>query len=445
MRNILMLAYVFPPFFSIGGSIRAVKFAKYLPENGWLPVVLSVDDRREYDTLRKQGSEALLRDIPTEVKIFRTGAGEPSLQVLNAGREMRRRSRFAGWIVNMLSTLRRWAGRYVLLPDRNITWLPFAVRSGRQIIREESIDVIFATCPPHSTAMAGAVLAHWTGRPLVLDFRDDWIDTPWYRTKPAWVRWVERRMEAWAVRTARRVILVTEYSRAAFLRRYPREPKEKFAFIPNGCDLDDYAGLAGADVQVTGPDFNIVHAGHLTDAVDWRRSPEAFFQAIVQIQREDPDLGSRLCVSFTGVLPETYRQMAARFGLGGTVKELGFVPQQKLGQLFQAADLLLTINFDGFATLIPGKIYEYWAAGGPPILLMSCLGAAQEFVESHSLGLAVDPHDTDAILEAIRTVYRRRAAGNPWRIQTDGIAEFDRKRLAGRLAGVLDRVVEGRF
>ena len=39
LRKVLMLSYVFPPFFSVGGSIRVVKFVKYLPALGWLPMV----------------------------------------------------------------------------------------------------------------------------------------------------------------------------------------------------------------------------------------------------------------------------------------------------------------------------------------------------------------------------------------------------------------------
>ena len=50
-RNLLMLAYVFPPFFSIGGSIRVVKFIKYLCPLGWRPVVLTIGNKKEYEMM----------------------------------------------------------------------------------------------------------------------------------------------------------------------------------------------------------------------------------------------------------------------------------------------------------------------------------------------------------------------------------------------------------
>ena len=78
-------------------------------------------------------------------------------------------------------------------------------------------------------------------------------------------------------------------------------------------------------------------------------------------------------------------------GLSAVVKELGFLPRNDLLRFMKASDMLLVINYEGFSTLIPGKIYEYWAVGGPPILLLSCPGAAASLIEQHSLGLTVDP------------------------------------------------------
>lgn len=39
-RRVLMVAYYFPPLGGIG-SIRAMKFARYLPEWGWNPTILA--------------------------------------------------------------------------------------------------------------------------------------------------------------------------------------------------------------------------------------------------------------------------------------------------------------------------------------------------------------------------------------------------------------------
>lgn len=441
VRKVVILAYVFPPFFSVGGSIRVVKFIKYLPALGWLPVVLTIDDRTEYDIHRKQGSDTLLQDIPKQVKIYRTAAGEPSVELLEKGRKARRQNWLAAVIVNFLSAARRWASLYLLLPDQYIAWLPFALRLGRRIVRREGIDVIFATCPPYAVALIGAGLKRLTDKPLILDFRDDWIDTPWHHSKPWLIRRIERRMEKWVVKTADRVILVTEWSKNAFMARYPREPKDKFVFIPNGCDLDDYARLKKTADRRRNSQFTIVHAGLLNESEVWKRSPEAFFQALCRIRQQDPELAANLTVAFTGRLPETYRHMVENMGLSNVVKEVGHLPRDEFVHLMRAADLLLAINYENWATIIPGKIYEYWAVGGPPILLLDRRGAAQSLVEQYELGITAPPDDVEAIQHAVLNVYHRREMGDPVQINTLGIEKYDRKALTKRLAQTLCRVL----
>ncbi len=442
-RKVLMLAYVFPPFFSVGGSIRAVKFARYLPELGWQPLVLTIDDSKEYDTQRRQGSESLLAELPPQVRIFRTGAGEPSAGLLQKGREARRRNRAAAVVVNSLGRVRGWAGSNLMLPDQYIAWLPFALKDGRRLARQERVDALFATCPPHSAAVIGAALKRLTGKPLVLDYRDDWIDTPRYLAKPRLARAVERLQERWAVATADRVVLVTEWSRRAFVARYPGQPAGKFVLIPNGVDLEQFP----ADVveRRNGGDghFRIVHAGLLSVASDWHRSPEGLFRAVSRVLADEPALVGRLRLTFTGRLPEPYRRLADDMGLAGVVEEAGYLSQPDLVRLMARADLLLAINYEGFATLIPGKIYEYWAVGGPPILLLSCEGAASDLISRYGLGLTVPPDDGAAIEAAVLGVFRRREAGSPWLIERKGVEVFDRKALAERMAGTLSGLVAG--
>jgi len=408
-----MLAYVFPPFFSVGGSIRVVKFIKYLVELGWLPVVLTIDDRKEYQTMNKEGSTSLFSDIPPQVKVCRTFAGEPSLSFLEKEKEFGQRNWLSGVIVKLLGGARRWAVRYLFLPDRYVAWLPFALRRGRLIVRTEGIDAIFATCPPNSVALVGVFLKLLTGKRLILDFRDDWIDTPDYYSIPIIPRLIRVCLEKWAVQMADKVILVTAWSIKSFKSRYPYEPEDKFVLIPNGCDLKDFAISREMSKRNHNSPFRIVHAGLLNDSNRWGRSPVTVFQALHCILQEQPEIADKLILAFTGHLPEGFLRTANELGLSDVVKELGHLPREEFVRYLRESDLLLTINFDGFYTLIPGKIYEYWAVGGPPILLLSCPGAAASFVEQHSLGLTVEPSDVAGIQQAILTLYRQSKTGAP--------------------------------
>jgi glycosyltransferase involved in cell wall biosynthesis len=82
----------------------------------------------------------------------------------------------------------------------------------------------------------------------------------------------------------------------------------------------------------------------------------------------------KLSLVFDGDFPEEHRRLAEEMSLSGVIKWLGHEPHDEVLRLTKSADLLMAINYEGFSTLIPGKIYEYWAIEGTPILLLSCQG-----------------------------------------------------------------------
>ena len=347
--------------------------------------------------------------------------------------------------MRVLGGARRWAYRNLTLPDRRVLWLPFAVKLGWHLIKREGIDVIFATCPPHSATLVGVFLKLLTRKPLLLDFRDDWVDTPWHQSMPPFIREIERRLESWVIKTADKVILVTEWSRSAFLKRYPDQPSDKFILIPNGCDLAEFNGGSTKFITAQNPEFTIMHSGSLNDSGNWTRTPKGLFRAMQKILWQQPDVAKNISITFTGSLPEGNKRLVKELGLFGIVKELGFLPRDEWAHGLNTSDLLLVINYDDFFTLIPGKLYEYWAVGGAPILLLSCLGAAADLVEKHKLGFTVDPYDVDGIQRVILDVYNQWEMGSPVAISTDGVEAFDRKSLTEELAQVLSRLLSDGF
>lgn len=409
---------------------------------GWLPSVLTVDDDKEYETLRRVGSEVLLAEIPEGVKIHRTYPGEPSMDYLEKERRFGRKNRLMGLISKTIGSARRWMFRS-LLPDRQLAWLPYAVSAGRRIIKQDSVDLVFATCPPFSDALIGACLKFLTGKRLVLDFRDDWIETPWYYSKSFPIRAIESLMERWVVSLADKVILVTEWSKKAFIARYPSQPVEKFIFIPNGCDLIDFEAVRAVETP-SNAKFRIVHAGSLNDSKLWARSPRTFFQAVCRILKKQPQLADRILLEFAGDFTNNHREMAKEMGISSLIREHGHLKHADVLRLMKSADLLMAMNYEDFATLIPGKIYEYWAVGNAPILFLSCNGAGQELIAEKKLGVTVSPNDVDGIESAIQNAYEQYALGRPLKINPTGFEEYDRKALAARLGGVLSGLFQSK-
>ena len=68
MKKVLFLTYYFPPRNRIS-SLRAAAFSKYLPDNGWEPVVICEDwtsDLENFDAEMLQGLEKIkVHRLPT--------------------------------------------------------------------------------------------------------------------------------------------------------------------------------------------------------------------------------------------------------------------------------------------------------------------------------------------------------------------------------------------
>ena len=71
MKKVLIITYYWPP---AGGSgvQRWLKFSKYLPENGWKPIIYTPDSP-SFDVK----DEDLLSDIHPEVEVWKSSIWEP--------------------------------------------------------------------------------------------------------------------------------------------------------------------------------------------------------------------------------------------------------------------------------------------------------------------------------------------------------------------------------
>ncbi|HVU13052.1 MAG TPA: hypothetical protein VHD90_17360, partial [Phototrophicaceae bacterium] len=130
-----------------------------------------------------------------------------------------------------------------------------------------------------------------------------------------------------------------------------------------------------------------------------------------------------------------------RLDLSASVEETGHLrhPDVFAAEL-RKAGLLLAINFEGFSAMVPGKLYEYWAIGGAPILVLGYSRAAQKLVEQHQLGKLLALDDVQGIANALMYYCREFAANKPVRISRAGVQSYDRAVLTAALVQELESV-----
>ena len=100
MKKVLIISYYWPP---AGGSgvQRWLKFAKYLPNNNWQPIIYTPEN--PYFEIK---DDELLKDIPSEVEVWKIPIWEPyALKDTLFGKASKSQS--AGIISNKIPLLKK--------------------------------------------------------------------------------------------------------------------------------------------------------------------------------------------------------------------------------------------------------------------------------------------------------------------------------------------------
>ncbi|GAI89965.1 unnamed protein product, partial [marine sediment metagenome] len=215
MKNVLIVTYYFPPYGG-GAVIRIHNFVKYLPKFGFLPIVLTVKEKYYEKTY---STPTLLDEYSEKIAINRVNSfefiGSKAKSRIYGIREKTFGDKVFTYPVKILVDK-------VLVPDGTILWAPHALLHGRKIIRNNGIDIIFSTAPPFSSHIIAYLLHKISGKPFVVDYRDDWIRHRPYRKLNGDVRFrLAKRLEYMLVKDASKVITSTHESIELFKGKYP--------------------------------------------------------------------------------------------------------------------------------------------------------------------------------------------------------------------------------
>lgn len=435
MPRVLLVSYYYPPAGGPGVQ-RALKMSRYLPDAGWDVTVLTLrPESAAYPAL----DPTLLAEVPPSVEVVRTEAWDPYAayaRLQGAKAEDVVSVGFGGTKASWKEMLARWLRANVFVPDARVGWVPFAVREGRRRLREVPHDAILTTGPPHSTHLAGWLLARATGLPHVVDLRDPWVEIDYRGELPqtAAVAALDAAMERAVLKRAAAAITVTPSMKRAFARRIPRA----YDVIPNGFDPADFAATTGVDVDRGA--FVLHYAGNVNAA----RSPDALWSALGRLDaaRTMPHLRVR----FVGKIDDVVRAKAEAAGVGAMVEVKPYVPHaEAVAGLREAALLLLLINrVAGAEGIMTGKLFEYMASGRPVVGLGPVGGDADAALRETHAGEVFDWDDAASLARTLRRHYDAWAAGSPLPgADPARIGPYSRVDQARRMAAVLTRVAGG--
>jgi hypothetical protein len=437
--NVLLITFSFPPAGGVG-VMRALSLAKYLPGGNVRVDVLTA--RNAPAVIR---DEALLTQVPGSVTVHRTwtldlpfvlrkgikkllsrGGGKvavPSAAVPSASSPAKPNP-LKAFVANLL------------LPDPQIGWLPFASRAAARIVRKRAIDAVIITVPPFSSVMLTKGLRRqFPNLTIVLDFRDEWLDTTLHlvslNANPR-ARAVAEQTEREAVEAATAVVAVTESARDAIRARYPAQPAAKFVCISNGFDGTlPAASISTAEASAEKP-VVLTYLGSVYGSTE----PTTFVEAVLSLPDE---VRSRLRVRFIGHFEKSvYRDTLLR--LGPTVEINGFMPQAEALRLLEETDFVLLISHD--PVNVSAKFYDYLRSGKPIVAAVHPAGDVRRRLDETHAGQWADVADARAIRELLIDTITHGAAG--FAPDLDAIARYHRLPLAHQYADLLHSLQEPR-
>lgn len=424
MKAVLIIVHDYPPIYSAGAE-RVLKFAQYLPEFGYRPVILTTG---RYGDLPDDAARAVYRADDLIHNAFRFLRRSRAAAVPQA----------AQYRVATIPN-RSLPGRVrdaLLVPDTKLGWLLPAVRKGLQVIAAERPALLLSSSPPETAHLVAGRLSQATGLPWVADLRDGWArqsPNPALRERPL-RQALELRLEGRMMAQARAVTTTTAALTADLQRRYPG--KQPIVTITNGFDRANLAGVTRS--RADDGTFRLVYAGAFSlSSPD--RSAEPFFAALTALRRADP--ATRLRVQVVGPLTPEEQGLRERFGLADIVALVPPVPRSQVYRYLVDADALLLVQGRGTPGLIPSKLFDYIAAG-VPILALTAGNVAEEIIRQYHLGEIAASNDPDAIVAALQRLMAAHEAGATWPGFAAAQARFERRALTGELAALFDRLLD---
>lgn len=432
MKKVLIITYYWPP--SGGGGVqRWLKFAKYLRNFGWEPVIYTPENPE-----RPAVDESLCGEIPEGVEVLKTPVWEPyRLYKQFTGRKKSERIQTAFLTEKkkpgLTEKISVWIRGNLFIPDARKFWIAPSVNYLKDWLKNNPVDVIVSTGPPHSMHLIGMQLKTETGIPWLADFRDPWTNIDFYKDLKL-TSWADRKhhhLEQKVLQQADAVTLISSGMAKDFKRIVGRD----YHLITNGFDEDDFKGITPTSNQGK---FKLSHVGSLVKS----RNPKILWQALTELVAEDEKLKKDLEIALTGTVDLSVRQDIAEFGLDDHVQYKAYLPHNQLVNEFNSSTaLLLLINDTPNAGLIlTGKFFEYMAANRPIICLGPTDGDAARILNETQTGFAFGFDEKEKLKERIKALYAAFRAANLVQHST-GIEEYSRKNLTKKLAFLMDSLL----
>lgn len=427
-KKVLIFTYYWPPAGGVAVQ-RFLKFSKFLPEFGWEPVIITVENG-SYPYL----DESLARDISPSLRVYRTKTFEPfelynllrgkkgkAIPIVSVGSHQKR---------SVFQKVSEYIRANYFIPDARKGWVSYAVKQAESILKNEKIDAIITTGPPHSTHLIGLMLKKKYGIKWLADLRDPWTAIFYNHLLPrtASSRQKDDELETEVLKSADRVTVISPGMKAQLAAK-----RSDIEVIYNGYDEEDFATQGPA---VKSEHFTIRYVGNL---IANQNVPE-LWHALKALSQSHTDVK----IELIGRVDADVKASIDAAGLNN-VAYLDFVPHKTAIELIKDSALVLFIIPDvpDSKLIMTGKLFEYIASGTEILALGPVDGDASNVLNMAERKNMLAYNDSAAIKAQLEEAYSQWQKNNTLvKYSADKFNNFSRRNRTAALAKLLNAIVQ---
>ena len=411
MKRVLIFAYYYPPC-NTAGSYRAGCMAKYLPEFGWKPLVITklwTPENCSYDP-------DCVKNLPPEHLIGQVEAHGAHGEGSEVGEGL--------FGILGRQHYQEFFGPRTYPPH----WTRNVLRALPEILDGHEVDAVWGTYRHNGNLHLARRCAKELGVPWIADFRD----VPGQSGAPEVLRHrlLQRRMigaQKHLVKTASAITTVSEGLAEVLREQHKRDVR----VIMNGFDPEEM--VAGKDVEH--PTFTLTYTGCLYEA----RSPRPILDALATLIDQGKADKSDIRVEFYGDPPDRTGEDSFLKGYGHReiVTANPWVRKEKCDDVCRSSTVLLLPTKSG-AGVLTSKLFSYLAAQRPILAGPMRPGGIAEVLSKTGAGVACT--SVQEIAHQLLQWYTEWKATGTVRYEgrRDAVMKYSRKEQARQLAEVLD-------
>lgn len=419
-KKVLIITYYWPPAGGPGVQ-RVLKFAKYLPQFGWEPIILTIA-KGDYHA----SDSSLLDDVPNSTKVYKV----QYFSILDFYKKLKGKNKK----INSFELTKKggglgfkalkWIRANLFIPDARKGWNRPAIKAGLKIIRDEKPEIIFISSPPHSLQLIGFELAKKTGLKWVADFRDPWTDAFWDKELPRLriMQKVNHSLEQRIISSADSLIAVG----IGVINLLKKKLDVQFNLILNGFDETDFNLIKKSSEK-----FRITYVGSIASV----QNPVNFFKNIHNLPIH---IKTALEINFYGSFDQEVIKSSKEFG--SNVIFNSYIPHNEAIDKMTNSEILLLLIPKNSKGILTGKLFEYLATHNFILGIAPKDNEVDPILKKCNCGVTYTYSDnlTTVLIEQ----FDRWNENRQITVNVNQIQQYSRKNLSRQLAKILENTIK---